>query len=189
MNKEYYKVVFNLSQEPHSLTFGFPQNISDFDLKNINFGRSTVIPEPVVFSIDLTDGEKELDVNLATCGVIIVSQKFKDLFITEPLVFYPIRVEGFTLRNSYYILEILDFCDCINEKESHISYWTEENAFFNKSLIGSYKNLSDIHLSYDKIKSNIFRIKKYPTMIIVSQHFVDAFNINSCSGLTFKPIS
>lgn len=185
---KYYKAILNLSQEPNALTFDSPINITGFELKKLNYGDTISVPNPIIFSIDLGDGIQELDVNLSISGSIIVSAKFKNLFSNESLRFYPIKTDNYETKEQYYILEILDFCDCIDENNTKITYWTEANTSFNKRLVGNYKSLFDIHLIHHKIETNIFRLKKYSAMIIVNQYFVDIFEENHCSGWKFASI-
>lgn len=187
----YYQAIFNLSEESSAINFDCSVNISSFELKKINYEeQSSIIHTPIIFKTDTKDGTKELDVNLSNHGSIIVSEKFKKIFQNEPLDFFPIELENYSACSNYYIIKILFFLDCINETKTKITYWTEENASFNKKLIGNYKTISNITVNEEKINGiNIFRLKKFTPIILVSQKFVDTFVSNQCNGLKFIPIS
>ena len=187
---KYYQLIFNLSEESTAITFDHSINISSFELKKINSEEKANLSDtPVLFKTDTKDGTKELDVNLSNHGSIIVSEKFKNIFQNEPLVFFPIELDNYSTYSKYYLIKIINFLDCVNETTTKLTYWTAENASFNKKLIRNYKTISNITIYEEKTKGiNIFRLKKFTPIILVSQKFVDAFILNKCDGLKFIPV-
>lgn len=185
----YYQTIFNLSDEPEAINFDKTINFSEFEVKQLNSDRNKYIQEPVIMTVNSEDGLKELDVNLSNFGAIIVSEKFKRLFEQFNLEFFMVETPGYQLLQKYYILKIPNFIDCVNEEETKLEFWTEQNSSFNKKLIGNYKSISNLTIDSHKVQDlNIFRLKKFFPIIIVSEYFVNCFISNHCSGLRFIPI-
>jgi CRISPR/Cas system CMR-associated protein Cmr3 (group 5 of RAMP superfamily) len=183
---KYYKAINVLGEtdEKH-WSLNEIENISDFDVKKMNYSKQFDFEGEFLLSVDLDFGSKEIDFNLCDSGIQIVSEKLRNLLSCEDAIFYPVKFTNFNPASKYYALRIRNFYDCVDESKSDIRYWNPENTAI-KERFGNYENLGRFVLDESKIgTAHIFRLQKYFPAIIISEILMKSFFKNCITGIGF----
>lgn len=186
---DYHKLFFNLSEQDECIDFTFATNYDDYELLKIEYDPMVEYDLPIQFDIDATSGENELDLNLSQGGSVIVSHRFKEVYLEKDFRYFPIVSPDYTFKFSYYLLGFRHFLDCVDEERSMVSFWTKKDAHFNPLLVGTYKTIHNMTISRTKtLGVDAFRLSKATEEMFVSDVFVKRFTENSLQGASFKKI-
>lgn len=138
----------------------------------------------------VSDDGKEMDFTLTNSFIVpIVSDRMKDILsFVEGVRFMRVAIAKDTLRQ-YYIMVVDEFVDCFDESQSIFKVFTPGNPI-RPDRVGDYHSV--IKLMVDPARAeghDIFRIKKYPIVVIVSERVKQALEAQELTGLCFQPCS
>ncbi|PSH60005.1 hypothetical protein CU100_04580 [Phyllobacterium endophyticum] len=129
-----------------------------------------------------------MDFTIAAHDVPIVSATLKDaLFFVDGLYYYAVAIpEKPSASPHYYAMATDNFIDCFDERKSVFSIFTPDDPV-RPDRAGDYHSV--IKLIIDPAKAvghDIFRIKRYPTALIVSERVKITLERGGFTGLDFR---
>lgn len=132
-----------------------------------------------------------LDFTMADFELLIVNEKVKNLISEEEVQFIPIKLE--TDPNSkinYYLMVVNKEIECVDESKSVFVKWEKDNPI-RPDKAGEYKSFEKLILNPADIpkESDIFRLKKYDIVIVVSERMKLLLEENKVSGIQYKKIT
>jgi hypothetical protein len=186
----FYKIINAISENEDAWDLGKVLNYNEFEIKKMNTPMwQNIIQNPIEIKIDEEFGEEELDYNLSSTGIQIVSEKFKNLLTNDEADFYPVLFSNFKSRENYYALRINSFYDCVNEKISEFEYWSIAEIQSVPIRRDTYKSLNRFNIDESKIgRSRIFRLMKYFPSIIIYESLKNIFEKTNITGLKYESI-
>ncbi|SUC82804.1 Uncharacterised protein [Pannonibacter phragmitetus] len=166
---------------------------------NWNFSNPPVnFMEPGRYTIDVRFDGNEVDYSLAGyASAPVLSAKACDALaglseIDEPyrnVVFAPVQIEGKQTSQDYFLMIIETQIDCVDEDRSNFSKYDCFDPI-RPDLAGSYRSFFNLVVDPEKINSsNIFRIKKYLGVIIVSEEIKERFEKAGVVGVIFESVN
>ncbi len=127
-----------------------------------------------------------LDFTFAAFDTLIVNEKTKVLFKEEDVFFYPILL-GDLVAEKYYVMQIRNKLDCVDEEKSTFDKWEEGNDI-RPDKAGEYMTIYNLKLKKQHYSNEIFRVKDYGVAIIVSGTLKESLEQNKISGVLFKEV-
>lgn len=176
--------IWTLTTETNYTTFYFPLKEDQaffYELVNNYFEKSKPILE-AWHSLFMLRSEpmKHTDFfEIDNTDVIAISQKAVDnlhQFFNSQIELLPIETDA----GKYYALNVMNFINCLNEKES--LYTATKN--------GTIVSYSLLEFNEEELKNNsIFKIPQLPYHVLVSTDIKDQCENNHLKGLLFDPKS
>lgn len=131
---------------------------------------------------------KALDFTLAEFDVPIISSKVVKIlskFFDDDVQLIPASIEG--EKEEYFILNVIKLYDCLDEKKSLFTKWTEKDH--RPDLEGDYRMVGNLRIDKSKVNnSNILRIKKWDIPLIVSELMKNEIEKNNIKGVIFEKV-
>jgi hypothetical protein len=129
-----------------------------------------------------------LDFSLTAFNVPVVSVRFAETVkpvVGDDVEFISAQVGD---RPGYEIMNTLRLIECIDESRSEFIKWTEKDH--RADLAGQYRAVPKLKIASERIPSNIniFRIKYWEVVIVVSDVFVEAARSIAAVGMRLKPL-
>jgi hypothetical protein len=129
-----------------------------------------------------------LDFSLTGIAVPVVSARFAKAVkpvVGDDVEFIPTQVGD---RHGYEIMNVLRLIECIDESRSEFIKWTEKDH--RADLAGEYRSVPKLKIVSENIPpdANIFRIKYWDVVIVVSDVFVEAARSIAAVGMRLKPL-
>lgn len=132
-----------------------------------------------------------LDFTMADFELLIINEKVKNLISEEEAQFIPVKLEADTnSKTNYYIMVINRDIECVDESKSVFVKWLKNDPI-RPDKVGEYKSFEKLVLNPDNIpeEANIFRLKKYDSVIVIGDKLKVLLEKNNVSGVTFKKIT
>jgi hypothetical protein len=100
-----------------------------------------------------------------------------------------VKVDRSTVRADFLIVHALSSIDCLDETRSEYVKWT--TADHRADLSGQYRMVTRLEIDTSKVprNSNIFRIKKWPIALIVSESMKSTIEGTEHVGAAFQDVS
>ena len=97
----------------------------------------------------------------------------------------PVTVDA--IRDEFEILNVCELIQCVDEKRSTLTKWTEADARSEKT--GQYRMITK--LAVDSVSArghHIFRVAGWPIALIASEDAKALFEAEQLSGLKYEPV-
>jgi hypothetical protein len=132
-----------------------------------------------------------LDFTMADFELLIINEKVKNLIANEEVQFIPVKLEEEpNSKINYYLLVVNKEIECVDESESIFVKWGKDDSI-RPDKAGKYKSFEKLILNPDGIpeEANIFRLKKYDRLIVISEKLKLWFEENKVSGIKYKKLT
>ncbi|MDO6855304.1 hypothetical protein Q4599_17105 [Cellulophaga lytica] len=162
------------------VSFVFDDENNNIEYSIFNEGISIDGKEDILYQVDKIDDYISSYDLLPTIGPILVSKKFKELFLElsdKQIQFIPatIKDEKGNENNDFFALNILNIVSCMNMKTS-VTEKTRYGTLKIKKLMFIANSLKNL---------DIVRMKEHLSYIIVNQNFKDKCSENNLNGIHF----
>jgi hypothetical protein len=138
--------------------------------------------------VDITSSGVRTKLTFADFEVLVIDNKYVDLFSKEQVQLFPVEITNDNIENSYSILTIINEVECIDENKSKFDIYDEHDEI-RPDLAGNYKTVYTLKINKAKVKGfDILRIKKYDVAIIVSERLKLKLEQNYVTGIKFKEV-
>ncbi len=156
--------------------------------------------EPCTYEIEIYREGKTMDfTNIESSGAPpVVSKKFVDSVkgfkeISKPYcgtVFQPLKFSDHEfLDQQFYVMVTETTLDAVNERDSEYTVFDKSHSI-RPDLAGRYDVFTCLIIDPEKAaNTHIFRLKKKPNVLIVSEIFKKALQENDISGAIFEPVN
>lgn len=139
----------------------------------------------------IESGSEEVDFSTTFYGFCIISEKFKLVLeenkISDFLV-VPLSFEKELSQKFYLLIDFLKY-DCVDESSSNFQKFIENDPV-RPDLAGQYRAFFKLIIDASKTEnSDLFRLLKEPTTIVVSQRIKDLYDNNNLTGASFSKIT
>lgn len=139
--------------------------------------------------VTVTEEGIPLDFTMADFELLVVNEKVTDLIDKDEIQLIPIKISGYTSENPYYLMVIKNQVDCVDEEKSDFDRW-EINDPIRPDKAGQYKTFYKLFVNKEHCNDhNIFRIKGYNSIIVVSDNLKKIFEKYRILGVKYKKIS
>ena len=132
-----------------------------------------------------------IDFTMADFDLLIVNEKVKNLISDDEAQFIPVKLEADPDSNiNYYLMVITEEIECVDERKSIFVKWLIDDPI-RPDKAGKYKFFEEMVLNPVDIpaEANIFRLKKYDIVIVISEKLKLLFEENKVSGLQYKKLT
>ncbi|RFZ92854.1 hypothetical protein D0C36_15800 [Mucilaginibacter conchicola] len=132
-----------------------------------------------------------LDFTMADFELLVINERVKALLSDKEAQFIPVRFdEQAKVNNDHYLMVVNKDIDCVDESKSIFTKWAEDDPV-RPDKAGKYKSFERLILNNDKIPfdANIFRLKKFDRLVIVSEKIKLAFETNNITGVKYKKLT
>ena len=185
---KYYKIIDDL-YFPNKWRLGEVNFKQDGEFwKYVRAGEILELPD---YSLEISLRSKGIPTNfsMADFELFIVDEKIKQIIDSKDGQFVEIKIKSIQTSFNYFILVIKNEIDCVNEDESIFDKW-EENDPIRPDKAGQYKTFYKLKIDENKIQDcDIFRLKRYNSITIVSEKLKEKLTENNVSGLKFELVS
>lgn len=186
-NSLYFLLIDDLERE-HRWFLGSPSDHTGRSVEPDLFtgGRElSGVPQPL--HIGLRRGGDPLDWTFADFDMPVVSATV--LALLQP---FSARIQAISAfvegAPSFYVLNVLDVRDCLDESGSEFLRWRAEDGRPDRT--GQYRQVSRLRIdSARATDSQLFRLKGYEIALIVSETIKRQFEQHAVSGVQFLPVS
>jgi hypothetical protein len=160
------------------------------DVDNWSFTKPESIIPHMRYEINVDPKGKEMHFCTTDAFVVpIVSSKLKDILSDIPgLAFFPVKMINMNTVLQYFIMQIQNAYDCVDEQLSNFEKY-KENDPVRPDKAGQYSGFVKLVVDTRKnYPSPIFRVKKANLLIIVNEVFKDKVESElPNSGMIFIP--
>ncbi len=159
----------------------------------INYGQPVgedAFPDTAFFTMS-RDFPKDIQLadNVKNTGKILVSEALKTALtsmVEGEVEYLPVKIinhKGRVASDAYFVVNVLDFCDALDQEKSDI-VWNS----INPNLISA---CYEIVLHEDRIPLTLamFRLKYFPTKVIVRRDVAERLEEEGFTGLRFIEIA
>lgn len=132
-----------------------------------------------------------LDFTMADFELPIINEKVKNLINQEELQFIPVKLEADpNSKINYYLMVVNKEVECVDESKSVFVKWLKNDPI-RPDKTGEYKSFEKLILNPVDIpkEANIFRLKKYDLVIVISEKLKRLLEENKVSGVQYKKIT
>jgi hypothetical protein len=139
--------------------------------------------------VNIRDMGIPLDFTMADFELLIVNSKVANLVDKEEVQLIPLKVDGFKSEEVYYLMIVKNEFDCVDEEKSSFDKW-EPNNSIRPDKAGQYKTFYKLVVKPESVTGkNIFRIKDYNGIIIISEDLKKKFEKGKVIGVKYKQVS
>ncbi len=177
---KYYRLVPFYKRDVYFHQDDQKNQIKAFEVES---GMSFLITDSVYYKVDKLDKYVNKYDMLPSIGAPLISLKLKRIIeemSSDTCEFLPaiIESEKGEVNTDFFALNIKAFTDCFDEQKSDFDMSNND-----PNKIGRIKS---IYFNYSKIgQEHIYRMSIRPSMIIVSETFVEKYKKNRLKGLLF----
>jgi len=128
---------------------------------------------------------------MADFELLIVNEKVKNLVSEDEVQYIRVKLEEDRYSDTnYYLMVVNEEIECVDEDRSLFLKWEKDNGT-RPDLAGEYKSFEKMVLNPTDIPkgADIFRIKKYDIVIVVSERLKFLFEENKISGVKFEKLT
>ena len=183
----YYKIIDDDTADRWHLSL--PRDKNGEDLFEWKFNLGKICNENREIFVDIKYGGEPLDFTLCAFEIPVVNDKIINLlsdYITDNLQVVPIIIPD--ILDKFYILNILNVVDCVDEDRSEFIKWTKNDH--RSDLAGDYREITELYIDQIKAKGNkIFRLGGWEMEIVVNEEIVSSFKSAKTTGILFGDIS
>ena len=118
------------------------------------------------------------DFPVAPCE--IVSERFKKViedYVNDLVEFFPIKIKT-REEQTYYIMNVVNICDCLDKEKSEIKYFSDNSGIMNV-IEYSFKPM-------EEKKSFIFRLQGYEKNIYINERIKEVLENAGMRGVKFE---
>ncbi len=185
---EYFKLIDDLDNPPGRWFLSEVNFDDEWDFwKYITVGK--VEPPKKDLIVNLKKEGFPLDFTFADFELMILNEKVSNLLRKDEVQLIPININRYTSKKPYFLTTVINEIDCVDEEKSVFDKW-ELNNDIRPDKAGQYKTFYKLFVKPGRCEgSNIFRLKNYNSVIIVSDELKTAFEKNNVTGVKFKKVS
>ena len=132
-----------------------------------------------------------IDFTMADFELLVINERVKNLISDEEVQFIPIKLEADPISKiNYYLMVVNKEVECVDESKSVFVKWLKDDPI-RPDKVGKYKSFEKLILNPIQIpkEANIFRLKKYDIVIVISEKLKLLFEENKISGVQYKKIT
>jgi len=154
--------------------------------------------EPGTYSLSVTHPGREVDYSLAGyASAPVVSERLLSALrglaeVDEPyenVVFEPVTIVGQETDHKYFLMIVETQVDCIDEARSEFVRF-DDGDVARPDLAGQIRAIFKMTLDEDRTESrHVFRLKGYPSALIVSDEVKRRIEAAGAVGLSFERVS
>lgn len=184
----YYQLLDDLDNPPNRWILGNINFDGEWDFwKYLKVGE-VEIPKKKLF-VSVREEGIPLDFTMADFELLIVSEKTASLMNQDEVQLIPVQIKEDTPKRNYYLMTIKNEIDCVDELNSVFDKW-EINDPIRPDKAGQYKTFYKLFIKEELSDHfEIFRIKRYNSIIIVSENLKIEFEQNKLIGVKFKKVT
>lgn len=183
----YYRLMDNLTYPENRWFLGSINFPNEWDFWN--YIRIGLVKQPEFeLKISLRKRGQPIDITMADFELLVVQERVINYFQDEEVQFIKVHLDSDTNIDprKLYLMCILQEIDCVDERKSIFDKWEEGNEI-RPDLSGDYKTFYKLVVDPLKIgNTNIFRLKKYGSIIIISELLKNVFESNLVTGVQYK---
>ena len=187
---DYYKVLDELYIPKKRWFLGSINFDGEWDFwKYVSPGKVDV-PQKELFVTTRKKG-LSLDFTMADFDLLIVNEKVKNLISEKEVQVIPVKLEADpNSKINYYLMVVNNEIECVDESKSIFVKWLKDDPI-RPDLAGEYKSFEKLVLNPVDIPkdTNIFRLKKYDIVVVISEKLKLLFEENKVSGLQYIKIT
>lgn len=154
--------------------------------------------EPCIYPVDLFRCGRDVDFSFTmdAGNVPIISDRVKRIILgidgideISDIIMSPVEIQNYDIEKDYFVLIIALQEDCVDDERSSYEKF-EENDPVRPDLAGQYSAFFNLVVDQNRTNgSHIFRIKNYPSAIVVSEKLKEKLELNNISGVTFSSVN
>ncbi|HEV8512967.1 MAG TPA: DUF1629 domain-containing protein, partial [Cyclobacteriaceae bacterium] len=188
INMDYYRILNDLDTPAGRWLLGNINFDDEWEFwKYLGVGKVEV-PNKELF-VSVREEGFPIDFNMADFELLIVNEKTANLFSKEEVQLIPIKIKGYTTKNPYFLVTLINELDCVDEEKSVFDKW-EPNNDVRPDKAGQYKTFYKLVVDTNRCNGlDIFRIKDYHSIIVVSDKLKSVFEKNNISGIKYKKVT
>ena len=186
MNRRYYKLHDMDPERPDRWYLKGPvaADGSEIDPRIFTYGEYVNLDATI--SIPVRVAGDRMDFTLADFGMPVLLAPIAEALSArapDDIQLIPAKVSGVT--DPYMIVNVLSVVKCVDEKRSHVSFWTEAHGL--PHMVGQYMAIRDLHIDPTLVGDHqIFRVHGMKPVIIVSEAVRELLLF--AKGAYFEPV-
>lgn len=177
---------------------------NELDCRDFTYGHRIDLCNPLVLSLRHEDTRIQvspplileiqkqgppLDMTLGAFDTLVASKKAADLLqrlCGEEVQRFPVTIGNYS--SEFEIINCARTVDCLDTERSEIEWWTAEDHRPDKA--GQPRMITDLVIDPRRTEgANIFRIKNWDVVMVVSNKVVTALKQAGIKGVAFQPCS
>ena len=185
---EYYRLLDNLNQPEKRWFLGSINFDNEWDFWKYVKAGNVEIPQKKLL-INIREKGEPLDFSMADFELLIVNQRTADLFNPEEVILIPINIKGYDSKSIYFLMCIKYEVDCVDEEKSTFDKWMENDSI-RPDKAGQYKMFYKLIINRNLIHNkDIFRIKGYNSIIIISESLMNKIKRENITGIKYQKVT
>jgi hypothetical protein len=148
------------------------------------------VPQKELFVTTRKKGHP-LDFTMADFDLLIINEKVKNLISEDEVQFIPVKLETDpNSKTNYHLMVVNKEIECVDESKSVFVKWLKDDPI-RPDKAGKYKSFEKLVLNPDDIpkEANIFRLKKYDLVIVISERLKHLLEENKVSGVQYEKLT